>query len=270
MPVRMLREGILTSERIDMLSPAGEVFYRRLMSVVDDFGRYSANPKLVRAACYPLKLDTVNDEHIAVWLEECVKASLVICYQVAGKQYLEVADFRQQVRSKQSKYPDPITDENNCYATAKQLFATEHLDGDGGVDGVEDGNSSADAEVVTGDAGSPAKDRLPNCPHQELIDLYAKHLPELPYPRIWEGERQNAMRARWRWVLTAKQKNGQPYATDEASAVAWFDRFFAYAAKSDFLSGRNGKWSGCDLGWLVKAENFAKVVQGNYENKGSK
>jgi len=78
------------------------------------------------------------------------------------------------------------------------------------------------------------------------------------------------MRARWRWVLTAKQKNGQQYATDEASAVAWFDRFFSYVAKSDFLSGRNGKWSGCDLGWLVKSENFAKVVQGNYENKEAK
>jgi hypothetical protein len=42
MPVRILREGILTSERVDTLSPAAEVFYRRLMSVVDDFGRFSA------------------------------------------------------------------------------------------------------------------------------------------------------------------------------------------------------------------------------------
>lgn len=266
----MLREGILTSERIDLLSPAGEVFYRRLMSVVDDYGRFSANPKLVRAACYPLKLDKVFDEHIAEWLEECANASLVVCYQVGGKQYLEVQDFRQQVRSKFSKYPDPLSADNNCLADAKQMQESAHLDGDVGVDGVGDGNSSTDVEVAIGDAESRSKNPIPDCPHQQLIDMYAQHLPELPYPRIWEGERQKSMRARWRWVLTAKQKNGQQYATDEASAVAWFDRFFAYVAKSDFLSGRNGKWGGCDLGWLVKAENFAKVVQGNYENKGSK
>ena len=266
----MLREGILTSERIDMLSPSGEVFYRRLMSVVDDYGRFSANPKLVRAACYPLKLDKVFDQHIAEWLEECAKADLVLCYQAGGKQYLEVQDFRQQARSKQSKFPDPLSDANNCLADAKQMQESAHLDGDVGVDGDEDGNSSTDVEVAIGDAESPSGVRLPNCPHQELIDLYAKHLPELPYPRIWEGERQSSMRARWRWVLTAKQKDGSQYATDEASAVAWFDRFFSYAAKSDFLTGRNGKWGGCDLGWLVKAENFAKVVQGNYENKGKK
>lgn len=266
----MLREGILTSERVDMLTPAGEVFYRRLMSVVDDYGRFSANPKLVRAACYPLKLDTVHDEDITEWVKECASAALVLCYQVSGKQYLEVQDFRQQVRSKVSKYPDPPSNVCNCLADAKQMPESAHLDGDVDEDGGEDGNSSANAEVAIGDAESPSGSRIPNCPHQQLIDLYAQHLPELPYPRIWEGERQNAMRARWRWVLTAKQKNGQQYATDEASAVAWFDRFFSYVAKSDFLSGRNGKWGGCDLGWLVKAENFAKVVQGNYENKDSK
>jgi hypothetical protein len=270
MPVRMLREGILTSERIDMLSPSGEVFYRRLMSVVDDYGRFSANPKLVRAACYPLKLDTVFDEHIAEWMKECASANLVLCYEVAGKQYLEVQDFRQQVRSKVSKYPDPITGASNCLADAKQMQESAHLDEDGDVDGVEDGNSSTDVEVAIGDAESPAKSPIPDCPHQQLIDLYAQHLPELPYPRIWEGERQKSMRTRWRWVLTAKSKDGQRYATDEASAVAWFDRFFAYAGESDFLTGRNGKWGSCDLGWLMKAENFNKVLQGNYENKGSK
>ena len=56
MPNRVIREGILTSERIEMLGWAEEVFYRRLMSVVDDFGRYYARPALLRAACYPLLL----------------------------------------------------------------------------------------------------------------------------------------------------------------------------------------------------------------------
>lgn len=35
MPSRILREGILTSERVNALAPLEELFYRRLMSVVD-------------------------------------------------------------------------------------------------------------------------------------------------------------------------------------------------------------------------------------------
>lgn len=110
---------------------------------------------------------------------------------------------------------------------------------------------------------------LPSCPHTRLLELFAKHLPELPQPKqeLWHGKPADAMRARWRWVLGAKHKSGKRYANNAAEALDWFDRFFGYVAGSDFLTGRNGKWTNCDLGWLMKADNFAKVVQGNYENK---
>lgn len=110
---------------------------------------------------------------------------------------------------------------------------------------------------------------LPSCPHTRLLELFAKHLPELPQPKpeLWHGKSADAMRARWKWLLGAKRTNGTRYATNAAEAVDWFDRFFGYVGTSDFLTGRNGKWTNCDLGWLMKADNFAKVVQGNYENK---
>lgn len=110
---------------------------------------------------------------------------------------------------------------------------------------------------------------IPDCPHLVLIDMYGKHLPELPQPRpeLWAGKNAENMRARWKWVLTARKRNKDRYAETEEQALDFFTRFFAYVAGSEFLSGRNGKWGGCDLGWLMKADNFAKVVQGNYQNK---
>lgn len=126
------------------------------------------------------------------------------------------------------------------------------------------------------DSGTPdgvptsGKPSVPDCPHLLLLDLFGKHLPELPQPKpeLWAGKNAEAMRARWRWVLTARSsKTNKRYAETGDQALDWFDRFFAYVARSDFLSGRSGKWTSCDLGWLMKADNFAKVVQGNYENK---
>lgn len=119
MPNRILREGILRSTRIATLSWPAEVFYRRLHSVVDDFGRYHAHPMLLRAACYPLQLDKVSDSDIGKWTRETAEAGLVRVYEVAGEQYIEVLDFRQQLRAKHSKFPafdDPLSSE--CIAGA--------------------------------------------------------------------------------------------------------------------------------------------------------
>ncbi len=113
------------------------------------------------------------------------------------------------------------------------------------------------------------KQKLPACPHLELLDIFAEKLPELPQPKpeLWEGARAKALAARWKWCLTAKKRSGERYATTKAEALDFFERYFGYVAKSDFLTGRDGRWSGCDLAWLVKADNFAKVLQGNYENR---
>ena len=84
MPNRILREGILTSERVNSLDWDAEVFYRRLMSVVDDFGRYVADPRLLRAALYPLQIEKVRDSNITRWLDACVEAGLIFVYSQSG------------------------------------------------------------------------------------------------------------------------------------------------------------------------------------------
>lgn len=126
MPSRLLREGILTSERIDQLDPGAEVFYRRLMSKVDDHGLYDARPSILRAHLFPLRVDRVREADIARWIAACEKAGLIVLYQHAGKALLQMLDTGWQVRS-EPKYPLPP--ERSC----KQVQTTVHLDG------VEDG-----------------------------------------------------------------------------------------------------------------------------------
>lgn len=110
---------------------------------------------------------------------------------------------------------------------------------------------------------------VPDCPHIRLIEVFGERLPSLPQPKpeLWSGKSADAMRARWRWLMTAKRgKDGARYATTEDEGVAWMGRFFGYVSKSDFLMGRQGSFV-CSLQWLMKADNFNKVVQGNYDNR---
>jgi hypothetical protein len=124
-PNRILRDGILTSERVNELKPHSELFYRRLMSVVDDYGRYSADPRLLRASCYPLRLDEVREADISRWLTEVESAGLVALYAVDGKNFLQLLDFRQQTRAKTSKYPQMNADaqrmRSTCAADAEHV-----------------------------------------------------------------------------------------------------------------------------------------------------
>lgn len=256
MPNRILREGILTSQRVCSLGWPEEVFYRRLMSVVDDFGRYYADHGMLRAACYPRQLNKVSDSDIGKWLACVQKAALVRVYPAEdGERYLEIVNFGQHVRAKKSKFPSP---HSACSADAVQLRADTLVDGDVFVDGDESDN----AAVAAG------RESLPTCPHGQLIGLFAKQLPELPHPKpeLWKGTRERHMRDRWRWVLTATTARGKRYAETVDEAVDFFDRFFGHVAKSDFLTGRNGKWTGCTLGWLMEEANFAKVMEGNFDN----
>lgn len=48
-----------------------------------------------------------------------------------------------------------------------------------------------------------------------------------------------------------------------------FEKVFKLAQASDFLSGRNGKWNSCNFDWLIRPNNFVKVIEGTY-NKNNK
>lgn len=175
MPNRIIREGILDSDRVDRLSAAAEVFYRRLQSVVDDFGRFDGRLSTIASACFPLRVldGRVKARDVDRWLDECAAARLVTRYVVGDKPFVQVEDFRQQQRAKQSRYPAPPPDaptRSACLADAAQKpskgIAHAHL----GVGVVVVGD-----EDVSGDEGEYARAR-------------ASHPPTLPKtltPQTW-------------------------------------------------------------------------------------
>jgi hypothetical protein len=129
-PNRIVRENILTSVAVCSLGWPEEVFYRRLLSIVDDYGRYEAFPQLIRSRCYPLQTDQVRVADISRWMAACQKAGLIAIYEAFGKQYLEVSKFGQQQRT-QSKYPPPPSIDSKgerTQATAR-LVVFEGVDG---------------------------------------------------------------------------------------------------------------------------------------------
>jgi len=102
---------------------------------------------------------------------------------------------------------------------------------------------------------APADDGMPPCPHQAIIDAFHAALPMARHVREWTPATATALRARWR-----EKRNRQ--------RIEWWRDFFAYVARSRFLTGQvsspNRRPFELGLDWLLKAENFAKVIEGAY------
>ena len=84
----------------------------------------------------------------------------------------------------------------------------------------------------------------------EIVDAYNRICCSLPKCVTLSDKRKNALKTRF--------KSGFRYED--------FEGVFLAAEKSDFLSGRNGKWK-ANFDWLINEANMIKVLEGNYDNR---
>lgn len=96
------------------------------------------------------------------------------------------------------------------------------------------------------------------CPHEQIKKLYAEIcVPAgMPPVRVWNDQRQRNLRQRWR-------------ESRKHQSLDFWRNYFTYAAESAFLTGKvepagDRKPFVADLEWLIKASNFAKVIEGKY------
>lgn len=109
MPNRLLREGICTSDAINLLTAEEEVLFYRLLVLSDDYGYMDARPAILKAHCFPLR-DTVTPPLIEKWLCGLAGKGLIVRYRTAdGKVQLAVNKWEQRVRSR-PKYVGPEAD----------------------------------------------------------------------------------------------------------------------------------------------------------------
>lgn len=244
MPNRILREEILSNPRIARLGWAEEVFYRRLMSVVDDFGRYYADHGMLRAACYPRQLNKVSDSDTGKWLRACVDAALVRVYPAKdGERYLEMLEFGQQARAKHSKFPNPL---DACVHSHANDFVREQTRTDAPVFG------DGDVSVCEDEGGerakrSPSGSRIPpNFPTEDEVAWCKAERPDLDATALtakfrdyWLGVpgtkgRKADWPATWRNFVRSEWNRSPPART--ASTPSRQDRISAAVAE---LTGRS-------------------------------
>lgn len=88
-------------------------------------------------------------------------------------------------------------------------------------------------------------------PYQAVVELYHEICVSFPRIKSLSDARRKAIRARLN-TYTLEQ----------------FREMFSKVEASDFLKGRNNRNWSATFDWMMNGNNFAKIIDGNYDNKG--
>ena len=115
-------------------------------------------------------------------------------------------------------------------------------------------SSSSTSLSTTSPKGEVSASKTPDCPHEQIIELYHRLLPTAPRVVSWTPTRKRYLQARWREDNTRQ-------------SLIWWEQFFKKIAGSDFLCGRARPQPGqkpfhADLEWIITQGNFVKILEG--------
>lgn len=122
MPQRFLRPGLTTSQRFNAASWQAQSLYVRLITLVDDYGRFDAHPMLLKSLAFPFNPEITCEQMISL-CEQLLANDLADFYEKDGKKYLQLSRWQEKARS-HSKFPSfddeackhLLTFANNCSA----------------------------------------------------------------------------------------------------------------------------------------------------------
>lgn len=259
---RNIKPGFFKNELLAELSHADRLLFIGLWCLADREGRLEDRPKRIKMELMPM-----DDYDVSTGLKALESLGFIARYVFDGQGIIEVSSF--------SKHQSPHgTEKDSELPDANGMFTVHERGKNGQVTGqkrlinvierestVTKRPDSLNPDSLNPDSLNPevslSEHSGSNCPHLKIVELYntilADHgLPARINAKLWAGSsRQSALSARWKED------------TDRQS-LEWWERFFAYVSKSDFLMGRTAQPFTIDAGWLFKKDNFIKVMEGKY------
>lgn len=250
--IRSIKPEFWTDARVGDCSPTARLLFIGTWNVADDHGNLDRLARQIKAQIFPY--DTIDCEPL---LQELIAAGLLSEYEANGKTYLHINGFDKHQKIEKKSLPrHPLPEDSPT--TPRLLPDQSALEGKGREGkGVEGNGENLCAESTNAD---PAQ--LPPCPIEKIINLYHEKLPTCTRVRVRNDSRNGHIRARWRQILS-------DHADGADDAMAILEKFFDRVAASNFLTGRAPAQPGrppfvADLDWLMRPQNFAKVIEGKY------
>lgn len=131
MPNRIIKDTIRTSKKINALTDFQFRLWVYLITYVDDYGRGSADPEIVKGFVFPRR-KKVNETDIKDALAALASTGCISLYDIDGESYFCFPSWgeHQRIQTKRSKFPEPpILPESRLFAAeddALQKVTVDH------------------------------------------------------------------------------------------------------------------------------------------------
>lgn len=260
---RNIKPSFFTNDELAELSVETRLLFIGLWTLADRDGLLEYRPKKIKAQLFPY--DSVPLKKL---LEDLRNARFISFYEVEGKQFIEIVNFSKHQNphknEKESGLPKPNKNNTLSINREKDGTSTEKI-GTARADSLllipdscnlipEDIPSN---EGIGAQTSSDPPESFPQCPHKAILALWKEILPCRIQPRVWDETRQKHLRARWKQFPDLKD----------------WRQFFESFHESDFLMGRKNTPGRApfelSLDWVVKAENFNKILEGKYHGNAA-
>lgn len=111
MPNRIIKESIRTSRSINAMTDFQFRLWTYLITYVDDYGRGSADPELIKGLVFPRRKG-ITEAQIRDALVNLASIGSIHTYDVDGESYLCFPNWscHQRIQTKHSKFPPPPED----------------------------------------------------------------------------------------------------------------------------------------------------------------
>lgn len=108
MPNRIIKESIRTSKSVNTLSDFQFRVWLYLITYVDDYGRGSADPELLKGFVFPRRRG-VTEAQIEKALADLANIGMITLYEVDGESFFCFPNWgaHQRIQQKKSKFPEP-------------------------------------------------------------------------------------------------------------------------------------------------------------------
>lgn len=228
---------------------------------IKNWGKYNlVNGGLPIECCIKSELKTIDDKDFVLYVldgvkNEKLKLFIIECLKEYGTYYGTYDDTYHDTSTEESSKIANVEENNKglnqAIPTARTTIRGENKNENKNIKekinniySVQDTSSDETSETL------PAND-ISKVPYEEIIAQYNAICKSLPKVKARSKARDKSMKSLYRKLKSLEK----------------IAELFSKVESSDFLSGRDGKWSNCGFDWILKESNYIKILEGNYDNK---
>ena len=275
---RNIKPGFFRNADLVELPAETRLFFIGLWTIADRAGRLEDRPKQIKMELFP-----ADSYDCDAMLGALAATGMLARYEIDGKRYVQIVNFCKHQNphkdEKASTIPDSFgvcAEPNNEPAkhSASTVQAPCKDDADSELvrlipdslipEEKKEANASVTGKPVTVSAAQP------QCPADDLINLYHELMPLNPPVKVLNDARRKAIRSRWKEAaLLTCQPFG--YANRQDGILAW-RRFFEVCAESEFLTGRAKPTPGkppflADIDFLFSPSGFVRCLENKFHRE---